>query len=190
MFTDGGCRNNEGEHVLPTDKAAWAYVILHDGHAMTATGGKVGATNNQMEMTAVLESLKALEDMGLSQKKLLLSLDSDYVRKALSDSSNGTAWIKGWKERGWRKSNGEAVANPDLWKEIDKEFSKFSDLTLQHVTGHANSDGNNLADALVKDGQDVTILFFYQQHPSRADHSVKRDAFLFLCFLKKSRPRS
>ncbi|WP_260272270.1 hypothetical protein [Lactobacillus delbrueckii] len=39
-----------------------------------------------MEMTAVLESLKALEDMGLSQKKLLLSLDSDYVRKALSDS--------------------------------------------------------------------------------------------------------
>ncbi|MGZ1317977.1 hypothetical protein ACXO8N_07860 [Lactobacillus delbrueckii subsp. bulgaricus] len=45
---------------MPTDKAAWAYVILHDGHAMTATGGKVGATNNQMEMTAVLESLKAL----------------------------------------------------------------------------------------------------------------------------------
>ncbi|WP_349496974.1 RNase H family protein, partial [Lactobacillus delbrueckii] len=78
IFTDGGCRNNEDEHVLPTDKAAWAYVILHDGHAMTATGGKVGATNNQMEMTAVLESLKALEDMGLSQKKLLLSLDSDY----------------------------------------------------------------------------------------------------------------
>ncbi|MGZ1258036.1 hypothetical protein ACXO63_05800 [Lactobacillus delbrueckii subsp. bulgaricus] len=45
---------------MPTDKAAWAYVILHDGHAMTATGGKVGATNNQMEMTAVLEGLKAL----------------------------------------------------------------------------------------------------------------------------------
>ncbi|WP_260271673.1 RNase H family protein [Lactobacillus delbrueckii] len=92
--------------------------------------------------------------MGLSQKKLLLSLDSDYVCKALSDSSNGTAWIKGWKERGWRKSNGEAVANPDLWKEIDKEFSKFSDLTLQHVTGHANNDGNNLADALVNEQMD------------------------------------
>ena len=32
IFTDGGCRNNgnnAGEHVLPTDKAAWAYVILH-----------------------------------------------------------------------------------------------------------------------------------------------------------------
>ena len=70
IFTDGGCRNNgnnAGEHVLPTDKAAWAYVILHDGKAITATGGKVGATNNQMEMTAVLESLKALEDMELSQ---------------------------------------------------------------------------------------------------------------------------
>lgn len=170
-------------------KAAWAYVILHDGHAMTATGGKVGATNNQMEMTAVLESLKALEDMGLSQKKLLLSLDSDYVRKALSDSSNGTAWIKGWKERGWRKSNGEAVANPDLWKEIDKEFSKFSDLTLQHVTGHANSDGNNLLTPLLMNRWTrCNNSIFYQQHPSRADHSVKRDAVL--CFLKKSRPRS
>lgn len=157
IFTDGGCRNNgnnAGGHVLPTDKAAWAYVILHDGHAMTATGGKVGATNNQMEMTAVLESLKALENMGLSQKKLLLSLDSDYVRKALSDSSDGTAWIKGWKERGWRNSNGKAVANQDLWKEIDKEISKFSDLTLQHVDGHADSDGNNLADALVNEQMD------------------------------------
>ena len=150
IFTDGGCRNNgnnAGEHVLPTDKAAWAYVILHDGHAMTTTGGKVGATNNQMEMTAVLESLKALEDMGLSQKKLLLSLDSDYVR-------TGTAWIKGWKERGWRNSNGEAVANQDLWKEIDKEISKFSDLTFKHVKGHGNSDGNNLADALVNEQMD------------------------------------
>lgn len=157
IFTDGGCRNNgnnAGGHVLPTDKAAWAYVILHDGHAMTATGGKVGATNNQMEMTAVLESLKALEDMGLSQKKLLLSLDSDYVRKAISDSSDGTAWIKGWKERGWRNSNGKAVANQDLWKEIDKEISKFSDLTFKHVPGHADSDGNNLADALVNEQMD------------------------------------
>lgn len=153
IFTDGGCRNNgnnAGGHVLPTDKAAWAYVILHDGHAMTPTGGKVGATNNQMEMTAVLESLKALEDMGLSQKKLLLSLDSNYVRKAISDSDDGTAWIKGWKERGWRNSNGKAVANQDLWKEI----SKFSDLTLQHVDGHADSDGNNLADALVNEQMD------------------------------------
>lgn len=157
IFTDGGCRNNgnnTGGHVLPTDKAAWAYVILHDGHAMTSTGGKVGATNNQMEMTAVLESLKALEDMELSQKKLLLSLDSNYVRKALSDSSDGTAWIKGWKERGWRNSNGKAVANQDLWKEIDKEISKFSDLTFKHVKGHADSDGNNLADALVNEQMD------------------------------------
>lgn len=157
IFTDGGCRNNgnnAGEHVLPTDKAAWAYVILHDGKAITATGGKVGATNNQMEMTAVLESLKALEDMGLSQKKLLLSLDSNYVRKALSDSSDGTAWIKGWKKRGWRNSNGKAVANQDLSKEIDKEISKFSDLTLKHVRCHADSDGNNLADALVNEQMD------------------------------------
>ena len=92
--------------------------------------------------------------MGLSQKKLLLSLDSDYVRKALSDSADGTAWIKGWKERGWRNSNGKAVANKDLWKEIDKEISKFSDLTLQHVDGHADSDGNNLADALVNEQMD------------------------------------
>lgn len=157
IFTDGGCRNNgnnAGGHVLPTDEAAWAYVILHDGKAVTATGGQLGATNNQMEMTAVLESLKALEDMGLSQKKLLLSLDSDYVRKAISDSSEGTAWIKGWKERGWRNSNGKAVANQDLWKEIDKEISKFSDLTFKHVPGHKDSDGNNLADALVNEQMD------------------------------------
>nr|WP_254387079.1 RNase H family protein [Lactobacillus delbrueckii] len=107
---------------MPTDKAAWAYGILHDGHAMTATGGKVGATNNQMEMTAVLESLKALEDMGLSQKKLLLSLDSDYVRKALSDSSNGTAGSKDGKNGAGESQMGKQLPTRTCGRKLIRNF--------------------------------------------------------------------
>ena len=149
VYADGACSGNPGP-------GGYAFIIMNENKdvLLKVSGSKSKATNNQMEMTAVLESLKALEDMGLSQKKLLLSLDSDYVRKALSDSADGTAWIKGWKKRGWRNSNGKAVANQDLWKEIDKEIAKFSDLTLQHVDGHADSDGNNLADALVNEQMD------------------------------------
>lgn len=157
IFTDGGCRNNgknEGEHVKPTDKAAWAYVIVYDDNAITETGGQLGATNNQMEMTAFLESLKKLEEIGLTQKHLLLSLDSEYVRKAISESEDGKAWINGWKNRDWKKSDGTPVANQDMWKEIDAEFSKFTDLKLQHVAGHADNDGDNLADALLNERMD------------------------------------
>ncbi len=55
IFTDGGCRNNgthKGGHVQADDKAAWAYLIEYGGQKLSASGGRFGATNNEMEMTA------------------------------------------------------------------------------------------------------------------------------------------
>lgn len=143
IFTDGGCRNNgthKGGHVQADDKAAWAYLIEYGGQKLSASGGRFGATNNEMEMTAFLESLKKLEELGLNDQPLLFSLDSQYVIKAVSDNNQGPAWIKGWQRRGWKKADGSPVA---------KEMAKFAQPEFEWVKGHANSAGNNFVDGLL-----------------------------------------
>ncbi|MCD5442553.1 ribonuclease [Lactobacillus delbrueckii subsp. lactis] len=152
IFTDGGCRNNgthKGRHVQADDKAAWAYLIEYGGQKLSASGGRFGATNNEMEMTAFLESLKKLEELGLNDQPLLFSLDSQYVIKAVSDNDQGPAWIKGWQRRGWKKADGSPVANRELWQEIAKEIAKFAQPEFEWVKGHANSAGNNFVDGLL-----------------------------------------
>lgn len=152
IFTDGGCRNNgthKGGHVQADDKAAWAYLIEYEGQKLSASGGRFGATNNEMEMTAFLESLKKLEELGLNNQPLLFSLDSQYVIKAVSDTEQGPAWIKSWQRRGWKKADGSAVANRELWQEIAGEMAKFAQPEFEWVKGHANSAGNNFVDGLL-----------------------------------------
>ncbi|GHV98230.1 ribonuclease H [Lactobacillus nasalidis] len=152
IFTDGGCRSNgthKGGHVQADDKAAWAYLIEYDGQKLSASGGRLGATNNEMEMTAFLQSLRKLEELGLNGQPLLFSLDSQYVIKAVSDTSQGPAWIKGWQRRGWKKADGSPVANRELWQEIAGELAKFAQPDFEWVKGHANSAGNNFVDSLL-----------------------------------------
>lgn len=153
VYTDGGCRNTgnvSGGHVKETDKAAWAYLILdpddqrHPGH-----GGWYGATNNVMEMTAFLESLKKLEELGLANEEILFSLDSKYVLESASSDFGHPAWLTGWKKRGFKN-----VKNADLWREIDQELRKFPHLHFEWVRGHENNEGNNFVDSYLNEYMD------------------------------------
>ena len=153
VYTDGGCRNTgnvSGGHVKETDKAAWAYLILdpddqrHPGH-----GGWYGATNNVMEMTAFLESLKKLEELGLADEEILFSLDSRYVLDSVSNDFDHPAWLTGWKKRGFKR-----VKNADLWQEIDQELRKFPHLHFEWVQGHDNNEGNNFVDSYLNEYMD------------------------------------
>ncbi|MCT6903430.1 MAG: ribonuclease H family protein, partial [Lactobacillus sp.] len=61
IYTDGGTRNTgnfKGGHVRQTDKAAWAYLIeWHEKGQPKSTynsNGEFGATNNKMELTALI----------------------------------------------------------------------------------------------------------------------------------------
>ncbi|WP_260264865.1 hypothetical protein [Lactobacillus delbrueckii] len=56
-------------------------------------------------MTAFLESLKKLEQLGLTQQPLLFVLNSQYVIKSVSDTKEGPAWMKRWKKRDWKTAN-------------------------------------------------------------------------------------
>lgn len=154
IYTGGACRSTgarKGGHVQDNDKAAWAYMIEHDGQQLADSAGRLGATNNEMEMTAFLESLKKLEQLGLTQQPLLFVLTSQYVIKSVSDTKEGQAWMKGWKKRDWKTANGKPVANQELWQDIDRELAKFdsSKLKFEWLRSTVSDAGSDFVDSLL-----------------------------------------
>ena len=106
-------------------------------------GGEALTTNNRMELTAVIEALAALK----RPCKVALYLDSEYVRKGI------TEWIHGWKARGWRTAAKQPVKNVELWQRLDDLVATGGHQIEWHwVKGHAGDPGNERADALANKG--------------------------------------
>lgn len=123
---DGSALGNPGPN-------GWAWYI---DDANWAAGGSPHGTNNQGELRAVLELLRATAG---TDEKLLIECDSRYVIDSV------TKWMPGWKRRGWRKSDGGAVLNRDLLEGID-EALRGRDVEFSWVKGHAGHPLNEAAD--------------------------------------------
>jgi len=123
---DGSALGNPGPN-------GWAWYI---DDANWAAGGSPHGTNNQGELRAVLELLRATA--GISEK-LLIECDSRYVIDSV------TKWMPGWKRKGWRKSDGGPVLNRDLLEGID-EAIRGRDVEFSWVKGHAGHPLNEAAD--------------------------------------------
>jgi ribonuclease HI len=96
-----------------------------------------------MELTAVIEALAALK----RPCEVLLYLDSEYVRKGI------TEWIHGWKAKGWKTAAKQPVKNADLWQRLDALVSQGGHkIEWKWVKGHAGDPGNEKADALANQG--------------------------------------
>ncbi|MEA1620059.1 RNase H family protein, partial [Erythrobacter sp. T5W1-R] len=84
MFTDGACKGNPGP-------GGWAALLRMGAHEKEFVVGSAHTTNNRMEMTAILEGLKALKQ----PCAVTIHTDSRYVIDGM------TQWIFGWQKRGW-----------------------------------------------------------------------------------------
>ncbi len=124
---DGSALGNPGP-------AGWAWYV--DDGCWAADGWK-HATNNQAELTAVLQLFRATAHL---EDDLLVLCDSQYVINCV------TKWMPGWKKKGWRKADGKPVMNVELLKEIDAELVGRS-YRFEWVRGHANHPLNEAADA-------------------------------------------
>ena len=81
VFADGAAKGNPGP-------GGWgAVIVTPDGHVTELGGRVVHTTNNQMELTAVIEALKRLR---ATDGPLAIHTDSTYVIRGI------TQWIKGW----------------------------------------------------------------------------------------------
>jgi ribonuclease HI len=143
VFTDGACSGNPGP-------GGWAFVALRhqpgEPFVWEEAGGEPATTNNRMEMSAVATFLeRVLEGPEAHDGTIRVELltDSTYVIQGV------TSWVHGWKKRGWKKSDGTAVVNQDLWETLDDLASHPRlKLKFRYVRGHSEIPGNERADVL------------------------------------------
>jgi ribonuclease HI len=131
VYTDGSCLGNPG-------RGGWAWAVP-DG--AFASGAEAHTTNQRMEVTAVLEALRALWSPGRS---IEVVSDSTYVVNCFRD-----AWWEGWLRRGWKNSQNKPVANRDLWEPL-VELVRSTDgaVRFRWVKGHSVDQMNAYVDAL------------------------------------------
>ena len=91
MWTDGACKGNPGV-------GGWGAWMRYGEHERELFGGEVLTTNNRMELTAVIEGMRALT----RPCDVTLHVDSQYVMNGV------TSWIAGWKRNGWQTGGEEA----------------------------------------------------------------------------------
>lgn len=135
MFTDGACSGNPGP-------GGYGVILRYKGNEKKIYGGEKQTTNNRMEMTAVIKGLSALKE----PCKVKITTDSKYVVDAVTKG-----WAKGWKARGWVKSDKKPALNSDLW-EIILELLEKHQVEFVWVKGHAGHPENEECDRLAVQG--------------------------------------
>jgi len=132
LYTDGSCLGNPGP-------GGWAALMRFKGTEKMFSGGQLDTTNNQMELMAVIEGLKALK----KPCHIDLYTDSKYVLDGY------TKWLDGWKARGWKKSDKKPVLNKEYWVMLDK-YAKDHKIDWHWVKGHSGHDENERVDDMAR----------------------------------------
>jgi ribonuclease HI len=132
VFTDGGSSNNPGP-------GGYGIVILRDGEQREISGGYRLTTNNRMEMLA---AIIALEELRGCTGPVDLYSDSSYLVNGITKG-----WARKWRNNGWRKSDGGAVLNVDLWRRL-LLLVDAAEVRFHWVKGHAGNQWNERCDRL------------------------------------------
>ncbi|NDJ77529.1 MAG: ribonuclease HI, partial [Chloroflexi bacterium] len=108
IYTDGGAKPNPGP-------GGWGVVlIVPNGYTKEHSGSAPDTTNNQMELTAAIEALRALKE----PSAVTLHTDSEYLKNGI------TRWLRGWVRDGWLTSKDEPVKNQELWQALHAETQR------------------------------------------------------------------
>lgn len=134
VYTDGSCLGNPGP-------GGWAWAVPDGPYA---AGPAPQTTNQRMEVQAVLEALTALINTDEADGGITVISDSTYVIKCFNDR-----WHAGWLRRGWKNSQGQAVANRDLWEPLFAvALNPRVSITWTWVKGHSGDRWNDVVDQL------------------------------------------
>ena len=133
IYTDGACSGNPGP-------GGWAAILIYGDNKKEISGGSPKTTNNIMELTAILEGLKALK----VDCEVEIYSDSAYSVNAFNQG-----WIYNWIKKGWKTASGESVKNKELWQEL-YNLTKKHKVTFNKVKGHSDNELNNRCDELAR----------------------------------------
>jgi ribonuclease HI len=133
VFTDGSSSGGVGD-------GGWAWAV-EDGPE--GSGSATDTTNQRMELTAAAEAVGSISGL------LLVVSDSSYVVNAFNQN-----WWQGWQRRGWRNSQGEPVANRDLWEPfVDAVNARAGQVKFRWIKGHSGHPMNDRVDFLAKEAK-------------------------------------
>lgn len=138
-WADGSSLSNPGP-------AGWAiYVRRPDGSGFTAYGSSRKRTNNEAELRALTQALRAIPE---DQPAVIYS-DSDYSIKA------ATTWRASWQARGMKTAAGKPVMNADMIVKLWEALDARPLARLQWVKGHNGNHGNELVDTLARNAAEA-----------------------------------
>lgn len=131
IFSDGACSGNPGPGGYGT--------ILRFGDVQKElSGGSADTTNNRMELTGVIEGLKALKE----PCDVVLTTDSKYVVDSITKK-----WVYSWQKNGWKKADKKPALNVDLWQQL-LPLLEIHRVEFVWVKGHAGHPENERCDQL------------------------------------------
>ena len=126
VYTDGSCLGNPGP-------GGWGYAVPNGKYA---SGSEAATTNNQMELLAVIRAAEHIKG------NLLIYSDSRYICDAFNKG-----WLKSWASKNWRKSDGQKIANMDMWQHLFA-LTENREIHFKWVKAHAGDKWNSIADRL------------------------------------------
>jgi len=127
LYSDGSSLGNPGF-------GGYCAILKYQGHEKIASGAQGDATNNQMELKAVIEGLKILKE----PCKVEVTSDSSYVVKGINE------WLAGWVKKDFKK-----IKNSELWKEY-LDAAKGHEIIAFWVKGHAGHEENEKCDKIAR----------------------------------------
>jgi ribonuclease HI len=142
VYTDGSCLNNPG-------KGGYAAVILEESGEKIISGGYKYTTNNRMEILAIINAVKYLNNYS---GKITVYTDS----RLICDTIN-KGWLQNWKRKGWIKSDKKPVLNKDLWSELDV-CMRGKNISINWVKAHAGTHYNEQCDQIARDMASIDNL--------------------------------
>ncbi len=138
IYCDGACSPNPG-------KSGTGVAVYHQSTISALWYGlyEPNGTNNTAELNGILEALKLAKSYIASGKSVQVLSDSKYSIDCI------TKWATGWKNKGWKKADGQPIKNPELVQACYSLYQEIkTNLTINHVKGHANIEGNELSDRM------------------------------------------
>lgn len=140
IYTDGSSKK-----IGSTLFGGWAFIVLQNNiQIYRAANSEQGATNQRMELTAILKALQYAQSIRRPHERVVIYSDSAYAINCYKQR-----WYLNWVTNGWQNSNKKDVVNQDLWMKIIPFFDNFW-YNFEKVEGHADIYWNEECD---KDAQ-------------------------------------
>jgi ribonuclease HI len=132
IWCDGACSGNPGA-------GGWGCILEENGVRRELSGGRAHTTNNQMELQALIEALRAVPE----GQAVEVVTDSEYLTKGI------TQWLRGWMRNGWKTASKQPVKNKEQWQEIHA-LLQTRPYQIQWVRGHNGHAENERCDELAR----------------------------------------